>query len=266
MPLRQVIFQPTRAGMLTALALAAVGFFLPQKVPLEWYPLNHPGTDIQFLEIICASDKNGTVQVFYDATRGFNQLESIRWPISPTPRTYTYIFPLPDAPITALRFDPVGDGGTLTIHEMHIVNGRGDEILRITGEMFSPLQHIAALSPVPDGWSITSTAGSQDASARIALPAPLVPVGMNGRNLQRCLRSTGYLALMLGLGLLAVLFIFHRPRNRVELVSRAGFMAGLALLFALVGNRGLIRNSVHFARFHSVPLASAALNSVSHRR
>lgn len=256
-PPSQDIFQPSRRRALAAVTLAAIGFLLPQEVPLEWYPRNHPGTDIQYLEIACASNKNGTVQIFYDTTKGFNQLECIRWPISPTAQTYTYTFPLPDAPITALRFDPVGDGGTLTIRQMRIINRRGEEIRRFTRDMFAPTNHIAAISPAPDGWTITSMAGSTDPFARIELRSPILPVGINGRNLQRCLLSTGYLALMLWILLLAVLFIFHRPRSWRELVPRLAFLAGLALLFALVGNRGLIRSSVRFARYHPPALALA---------
>jgi hypothetical protein len=261
MPPSQDIFRPSRGRGLAALTLAAAGFLLPQEVPLEWYPLNHPGTDIHYLEMVCASDRDGTVQIFYDLTRGFNPLDSIRWPISPTAQAFTYTFPLPDAPITALRLDPVGDGGTLTIHQLRIVNRRGEEILRVTRDMITPDRQIAAISTAPDGWLITSAPGSTDPSTRIALRSPIVPLGMNGRNFQRCLLSTGYLALMLWLLLLALLFIFHRSKNWRGLAARAGFMAVLALLFALVGNRGLIRNSIHFARFHSPAPASAELNS-----
>ena len=83
-------FKPTWRRGLFALGLAIVGFLLPQEVPLEWYPLNEPGTDINYLEIACASDKTGEVQIYYNLTHGFNALNSIRIPISPT--TQTYIF------------------------------------------------------------------------------------------------------------------------------------------------------------------------------
>lgn len=67
-------------------------------MPLEWYPLNEPGTDINYLEISCASDKTGEVQIFYNLTRGINSLDSIRIPISSTTQTYTYTFPCPMRP------------------------------------------------------------------------------------------------------------------------------------------------------------------------
>lgn len=244
---------PSWARLALAAIVALVGFLLPQEVPLEWYPLNEPGTDINYLEITCAADKDGDVQIFYNLSTGINQLNSIYFPISPTEQTFTYTFPLPDGPITELRIDPVAKGGTLTIRQMRIINRRNEEIRRFTREMFLPQHQIAAVTPLPDGWKITSTAGSNDPYARIELFSPIVPVGKDHRNLLRCLLSTGYLAGMLFILLMAVLTATWRPRGWRDFFLHAGFMAGLAVLFAPVGNRGLIRNSVHYARFPTPP-------------
>jgi hypothetical protein len=239
--------------------LAIGGFLLPQEVPLEWYPLNEPGQDILYLEITCASDKNGSFEIYYNPTDGIKELDKIFVPISPTTQTFTYTFPLKDAPITELRLDPVSDGGTLTIRQMRIIDRRETEIRRFTRDTFTPLHEIATIKPAPDGWTITSTPDSMDPYTRISLPAPLYAVGLNGRNLQRCLLSSGYLALMLWILLLAVLFTFWRPKGWRDFFRHVGFMAALALPFALVGNRGLIRNSIHYARF-TPPMPSPALN------
>jgi hypothetical protein len=100
-----------------------------------------------------------------------------------------------------------------------------------------------------EGWKIIAAPGASSPSARIELFTPIVPVGMNHRNLLRCLLSTGYLAGMLFILLMAVLTATWRPRGWRDFFVHAGFMAGLALLFAPVGNRGLIRNSFHFAGY-----------------
>lgn len=241
--------RPTRGRLVLAAVVAIAGFLLPQEVPLEWYPLNEPGTDINYLEISCAADKNGDVKIYYNLTRGINELHTIYWPISPTEQTFTYTFPLPDAPITELRLDPVADGGTLHIRQLRIINRRGEEIRRFTRDQFLPQNEIAALAAVDDGWKITSTPGSKDPFLRVEMFAPIIPVGKDHRNLLRCLLSTGYLALMLWILLLAVMFTFLRPRGWRDLVPPVLFMAALALLFAPVGNRGLIRNSIHYARY-----------------
>lgn len=237
-------------GKLAFFCVAAGLFFVvPQDVPLEWYPLNEPGNDIFYLELTCASDRDGYVQVFYNATRGINQLNSFYFPISPTERTYTYTFPLLDAPIVELRVDPVANGGTLTIRQMRIINRRGEEIRRFTQDLFRPVHDIAAIRPVADGWQIVSTPGSIDPQTRIEMFSPIVAPGLNGRNLQRCVLSTSYLSLMLWILLLAVLFAFYRPSRWKDLVPHLGFMAALAIMFAFVGNRGLIRNSYHYSRY-----------------
>lgn len=252
-------FAPTWGRWIFALVLAIGGFLLPQEVPLEWYPLNEPGQDILYVEITCASDKTGYFEIYYNTTDGINELDKIYVPISPTTQTFTYTFPLKDAPIVELRLDPVGDGGTLTIRQMRIIDRRGNEVRRFTRNMFTPINQIAAIRPAADGWTITSTPGANDPYTRIELPSPIRAVGLSGRNLLRCLLSSGYLSLMLWILLLAVLFTFWRPKSWRDFFRHVGFMAAIAIPFALVGNRGLIRNSIHYARYVP-PAPSTDLN------
>jgi hypothetical protein len=242
-------FKPSlaRGGLAAAVALAA--FFIPQEVPLEYYPLNHPGNDILYLEITCAADKPGDVQIFYNTTRGINQHDSISWPIAPSEHPYTYTFPLPDAPITELRIDPIHRGAALTIRQMRIIDRRGTQIQRFTKDQFIPLHEIAGISPLSDGWKIVSEPEANDPYASIELPSPLLAQGINHRNFLRCLYSWSYLGLMLWVVLLAILFTFHRPRVWRDLVSPIAFMALIAGLFSAVGNRGLIKNSFLYSHF-----------------
>ena len=247
------IFRPSWGRALFAFVLAMGGCLLPQEVPLEWYPLNEPGTDINYLEISCASDKTGEVKILYDlALDGHRPIDTIGFPISPTEQTYTYTFPLPDAPIVEMRIAPPAQGGTLTIRQMRIINRRNEEIRRFTRDLFRIGPEIAAILPSIEGWKITSTPTASDPAARIELYSPIIPVGKDHRNLLRCLLSTGYLAMILWILLLAVLFTFYRPLNWRDLLVHLRFMAFLALCFAFVGNRGLIRNSIHYARYKSI--------------
>jgi hypothetical protein len=246
---RRPWFHPARSKFAAALLIASAAFFIPQDVPLEWYPLNHPGLDVNYLEIACAADKTGDVQIFYDATRGITGSDSIFWPIGPSQQTYTYTFPLPDAPITELRLDPVNAGGVLTIRQMRIIDRRGSQIQRLTKDQFIPLQQIASIAAAPDGWKITSTPDANDPYARIDLYSPLLAKGLNHRNFLRCLYSWSYLGLMLWILLLAVLFTFYRPRGWRDSFSHISFMAAIALMFSAVGNRGLIKNSYRYSQF-----------------
>lgn len=247
-------FRPSIPRAAFAFILAAGSFFIPQEIPLEWYPLNNPGNDINYLEISCASDKTGEVQIFENLTRGINQLDSIRFPIGPSKQSFTYTFPLPDAPLLELRVDPPSSGAEFFVRQMRIINRRDEEIQRFTREEFQSLNQIASLRPEHEGWTFISTPDSSDPFARISLAAPIVPVDMNHRNLLRCLLSTGYLSMMLLILLLAVSFAFYKPVGWLNLAKHIGFLAFLAVIFAIVGNRGLIRNSIHYARFVVPPL------------
>jgi hypothetical protein len=249
LPHARAWFQPAWPRVIFAFVLAAGGFLLPQSVPLVWYPLNHPGDDILYLEITCASDVTGNVQIKYDVglfgSRPFDQID---WPISPTTQTYTYTFPLPDAPIVEMRVSPP-KGGTLTIRRLRIIDRRGQEYRRFTADLFRPQHQIAAIKPIPNGWQIISAKNASDPYARIEMYSPILASGAAHRNLLRCLLSWGYLSLMLWIILLAGLFTFFRPQRWRELFGPVGFMAGLALMFSVVGNRGLIKNSWAFSRY-----------------
>lgn len=238
---------PSGLKLALAATVALVGFLLPQEVPLEWYPLNHPGTDINYLEIACAANVNGEVHIDYDvASYGHRSFDSIRWPISPTTQTYTYTFPLPDAPITELHVSPP-KGGSLTIRQLRVINRRGEEIRRFPRDLFRIERGITAIMPLSDAMKLVAAPGATDPSTRIELFARIVPEGMNRRNLLRCLLSTGYLAGMLTILLLAVLFIFYRPPGWRDALRHIAFLALIAFSFSLVGNRGLIRNSIRYA-------------------
>ncbi|MEO7798677.1 MAG: hypothetical protein ABIY47_13235 [Opitutaceae bacterium] len=248
------MFRPSLKRSFVTVGLALALFFLPQDVPLQYYPLESVGDDPLYLQITCAVDKSGDAQIFYNTSAGINPQESIYWPLSPTEHAYTYTFPLPDAPIGELRLDPVSGGGALIIRQMRIIDRRGTQIQRFTKDQFIPLHEISSISPAPDGWTIVSEPNATDPYARIDLYSPLVAKGLNHRNFLRCLYSWSYLGLMLWILLLAVLFTFYRPRGWKDLVSHVSFMALIALLFSAVGNRGLIKNSFHYSRF--VPAAT----------
>ena len=265
------LFQPSWLRGLMATALAAAAFLVPQEAPLEYYPLNHP-SNVYYLEITCQASVEGSTQIFYNLTRGINEQDSIRIPIAPSRQTYTYTFPLPDAPIVEMRIDPLDRPGELLITNFRIQDRRGVEIRRFTRENFLRTHEIAGVPPAANGWKLVTTPDARDPFSRIEMYSPVVPEGMNARNLQRCLLSWGYLALMLWILLLAVVLVVawksdtqdREPGNAPEGPKPGGrgatlarsmiFMAFIAMLFSAVGNRGLIRNSVRYANFRAPPV------------
>ena len=246
-------FQPTWPRALFALAVATLGFLLPQEVPLEYYPLNNPSSGLQYLEITCAADTAGMVRIFLNTGRGYNDVDVIKIPISPTQTAYTYTFPLADAPIVGLRLAPFESGtGVLTITNFRIINRRQQEIHRFDQSDFQRSHQIGAVTSIPGGWKVAAVPNSSNSYSDIRLERPIVAEGMNFRNFQRCLLSWSYLSLMFWILLLAVYFALRCFAGIGGLVRGCAFLLFLAILFSAVGNRGLFVRWVHFARFAAV--------------
>lgn len=243
-------FSPTPWRVALALATSLICFCLPQRVPLEWFPLNEPGDDILYLEIKCSADGEGLIKIYKNITRGINELDTIYWPITASEKSYTYIFPLPDAPIIELRLDPPGSGVSLDIDSFRIVDRRGSEVRRFTIDMLRPVAGIASITPSQTGFTVTSSFNAENCQVSLELFSPIVAKGIDQRNYLRCIYSTSYLGFMLWILLLAVVFAFWQPVGWRDFLIQTGFMACLALMFAVVGNRGLIKNSWHYAQFN----------------
>lgn len=246
-------FQPTWRRVTAAIVVAGAAFFLPQEAPLEYYPLNHP-SDVYYLEITCQASAESETRIYLDTGRGFNDLQSIRIPIAPSPQPYTYTFPLWDAPLRGMRLEPLRRAGELLVTNMRISTRSGSEIKRFTRDDFDATHEIAGIVPTADGWKFVTTPNASNPYSHVGFFPPIIPDGMNARNLQRCLRSWGYLAGMLWILLLAVDFVLVRGRPLREIAQAAAFLACLALLFSAVGNRGLIKDSVRYARFPVEPV------------
>ena len=233
-------------GLMLSVAVA-VGFLVPQGVPLEYASLNNPSSGLQYLEMTCASNVAGSTGIFLDFGRGFNELEKIQIPIGPSETAYTYTFPLLDAPLMGMRIDPFERGaGELTIRNFRIINRRGEEILRFAAADFLDL-HQMRVTRLSEGWKLTTDPASEDPRAAVHLSRAVVAEGMNERNAKRCLISAGYLTMMLWILLLAVYFTFWEQRPVSRCLGEITFLVVIALLFSLVGNRGLIKNSMRYA-------------------
>lgn len=253
------LFRPTWLRALLAIAVTAIAFLMPQEAPLAFYPLDNPSRGILQLQITCQSTVTGTTRFCLDTGAGFNENEIIFLPIAPTSQPYTYTFPLPDAPLVGMRLTPFDSGqGEFTITTWRIIEWRGKEVRRFNADDLRQLNRIKGVVPVPGGWKLV--AGGENPSVCLDFPAPIVPEGMNTRNLQRCLLSWGYLALMLWIILLAVYFALVRGSPFKEVARTAIFLAGIALLFSFVGNRRLIKDSIRCADFRPPGPAVRSLN------
>src|SRR5438445_11452507 len=146
-------FQPTWLRALIVVATATAAYFVPQEIPLEYYPLNNPSSGLQYIEITCAANFTGETQLYMNFGRGFNELDKIRLPIGPSEMVFTYTFPLQDAPLIDLRLDPLMSGaGEFTITNFRLINRREEEVRRFTKDSLFDLHEIAEIVPLEKGW------------------------------------------------------------------------------------------------------------------
>ena len=233
--------------ILFGLFVSGIILLLPQKIPFEYFPLNNPSAGLQYLEMTCATDVKSISEIFLDTGRNFNDIEKIQWPMGPSDTVFTYTFPLPDAPLYRLRFVPFSaKPGKFTFVNFRIINRKRREIRSFTQDSFSRNNRGGSISNTIDGWQI----GARDGEIPqfiIALTPPLFAEGMTMRNFQRSLISTSYLALMLWIVSLAVYLAFMSHRTPGAALGHIVFLFFLSICFSLVGNRGLIQNSVRSA-------------------
>jgi hypothetical protein len=109
-----------------------------------------------------------------------------------------------------MRLNPLNCPGEFTITNFRIINRRGEMIRRMIQDDFQPTNEIAAIAQIVGGWKLITSPAAKEPFSRIELHEPIIAKGMNGRNLQRCLLSWGYLALMLWILLLAVYFALRQ--------------------------------------------------------
>ena len=90
------------------------------------------------LEIVMVADTGGTMQVFYDRGLGVSEADSVTAALAPSPEAHTYQLPIPLGSYRLLRIDPNGAAGRYEVRSIRILNGSGDEAVRI------PLDEIRA--------------------------------------------------------------------------------------------------------------------------
>lgn len=241
------------------MALSCTLFLLllvPQDVPLEFCPPFAAARGRLCLQICCNVTQAGELRLWYSSNARTNDYYSVRWPVKPSDRAYTYSFPLPDAPLCKMLIGPLAAGGTLAVRDLRIVDGSGIEVYRATAAAFRPAQQIASIVPTTDGVEITSVRGAREPKAQIVLEKTIAPQGMNGRNLLRCASSVAYVALLTFVLMLATYWPFHEDRNRRNTVPTFAGLLLLAVIFSLVANRRLLWDSVLYANHSAARTAT----------
>lgn len=228
--------------MIPAAVLLAAGlFFVPQRPALSWWSPAFSPEDLHYLKIVCATRGTGELVIQPEILGRSDQAATIVIPLSPSERAYSFLFPLPDVPLTALRLTSRLSASPLEIRSLRIVTGNEREVLRLNRVAFAPAggEQVAATE---NGWEIRSGPDNpREANTFARLPAPILARGASYRNTMRCIVSVTYLG-----GLLVVLLLAGtvavRPRPEKRLCLTLG---AVALLASLVAHRGLILLSAH---------------------
>ena len=198
---------------------------------------------------LVATDHSGArFQFSPDFGRGFRALDLLSVPISHTDQSLTYTLPLLDAPLCGLRVSPVDHPGTLWLEQVRLIDRSEREVYRFTSTDFLPEDGVR-LSTSPHGELGLSALGLPSLrSVGLCLPQVLVPDGMNHRNFQRCMRSWAYLTGMLALILGLVAYLAGRRLLWRQWFCLIAFVLLLSGLFSGVAQRGLLKNSIEYAR------------------
>lgn len=264
-------FEPSWKRALAATLLMVGAFLIPQEAPLGYLAPSRLGKAGLLLEISCASDTVGEVKILVRTPQGVRGIDTLEWPVAPSEGTYTYDFSLPDAPIEGFQLEAPGRGGTFTITRMEVKGRDEKKFFIFTREMFAPISETASIFATPAGWRIVSKPAAYSALVSITPGRPIISIGFNRRNLQRCLLSSTYLALILVILMLALYCASHHPGKPVFVFAQVAFIAFLAVLLSLVGNRRLIRDSMAFGRdgprpASEIPLSKPTVDVTSQER
>ena len=125
------------------------------------------------LDVEMDSTKYSVAQAFFDTGKGFNNAESATAAIAPG-ASQSLVFPLPAAPVHAIRFDPLTASGTVHLHRAAVRRSDDhDEVYVFDLNQVTASNEIAQLIPQPGGIEVVTTPDSTDSQLRFATERPI---------------------------------------------------------------------------------------------
>src|SRR5215471_11758822 len=125
-----------------------------------------------FLELSLVNGFAGTLQVFYDVGRGFNETDSQQQRLVVSPDPQRYRFPLHSGVYQGLRIDPTDTDHAVTCTLARVVDRQGRVVQVLAPGQFRPTHQIT-LVETPAGLEMRPTPGTSDPFSELQLPAPL---------------------------------------------------------------------------------------------
>lgn len=114
-------------------------------------------------------------QLFYNVDGSYTEEDSQSQWLQPGARPQRLRFQLPGRDIHGLRFDPLNDEGEVTIHEVQVIDNRGEPLLRLDPARILPLNQVASLRLQDGGVTVTTIPGADDPSLVLELPLSPFP-------------------------------------------------------------------------------------------
>jgi hypothetical protein len=134
----------------------------------------YEGVTTSFLDVFLQSSIEGESQLYFNRGQGFNEPDSVRLFVRPESRHGHYRFPLPQATIYGLRFDPFSISGTMRIKGMAIVDGLDNHLQTIDLHQLKPVHQITGFKISDQGLTIVTEKEGDDPQVAIALFRPLM--------------------------------------------------------------------------------------------
>ncbi|HEY5227706.1 MAG TPA: hypothetical protein VIJ19_04145 [Opitutaceae bacterium] len=158
-------------------------------------------------EATVSSTARGTVQLFYDVGRGFNEADSGSVAVRGDGSPALISVPLPFANYRALRFDPLDRPGTVTVSRALIRGSDGTVVVTLPPAVFEASQQIRRMAMAGDTLTIETDPVGNDPNTLIRLGEPLVLNRAPARDWIDWLRWSTIAFVVLGAGVIACLRI-----------------------------------------------------------
>lgn len=237
---------PARWLLATTIA-ALFAFLLPQEAPLAWLYPELPSSDQLYLHLTAKSDGNAALVIFYGTSLTQSELESIRLPLSASPRPISYTLPLPNAVIADVTLAAPPPRSKIDLSNFSIVSRSGALVAVLGQPVIVGVDADSVARPAPGVIRLRAVPPSKFLLLVYRLEHPVAPRDMNRTNILRCLASIFYLAALLSLLSVAVLVSFSDPPSWRRLQPRIVVVLVASVLFSFVGNRRLVLETLRNA-------------------
>lgn len=183
------------------------------------------------LVVEMSSTAASRAQVYFDTGAGMNETQSELLPVPATADFQRLVFPLPNAVIRALRFDPLMAPGTVTIRRAEVWRSDGSLAISFAPEQIRGVMGFDQENRVPEGIRYRVRSDSNDPRLMLNYGAPL---DLSSRRPGESVLTRIALANVLLLAVEALVFLLFRRGFALDLRAALAFGLHALLTIALL--------------------------------